>query len=395
MGIGAIRSRRPIAVAAVALALVVVVLRSAAGDVRSSHPLATLKPYFPGHSAIAAERSMAAIGEAARQGQAIPPSARTGLLRAAAHAPLRPEPFLAAGVEAQLAGAGTRSERLASAALKRDPRSIAARYFLAQRYVQTDRIEGALAEMAAIGRLRPSIADPLAPAIAAFARTPGAEARMRAFLASERDMRGRVFAALAADPANAALVVRLAPTLPLPRDEYGSGWAPTLVRNLVTAGEVDAAERTWTILSGHRRLGLINDPNFKRLDAPEPFGWLLGSGAGGFAEFAPGGGLSIVYYGRETAELAKQLLILPPGRYRVRSTLAAGSAPGNVQWVVTCADNRDIASVAVGKAADIAIPATCRSASLRLVGMPNSPSTTVDFRLQSVDIARLSGTANS
>ena len=71
----------------------------------------------------------------------------------------------------------------------------------------------------------------------------------------------------------------------------------------------------------------IFNGEFRKIPSLPPFGWELVDSAAGFAEVGDGS-LQILYYGREDSELASQLLLLPPGRYRFRAPIKGRLAPG-------------------------------------------------------------------
>lgn len=380
---------RALLLSAAALAVGLVAVRSAAGDARPDSPVAAARPWFAGQSDIAAERAMVAIAEAARNRQPMPATVAASLEDLARAAPLRTEPFLAAGAQAVADGDSRRAEALFLAARTRDPRSIAARYFLAEQSLRTGKIETGLAELAALGRLDPRFAEPLAPAIVAFLGQPGALPRVRTYFARDPASRDRVLNLLAADPANAGSVLALAPSLPMPRDAPAPAWQGIVVTKLVEAGRNAEAERAWSRLSGLRRSALVNDPAFGRLSAPAPFGWTVIESPGGVAQVG-GRGLDLVHYGRQQAIYAQQLLALSPGTYRVGSTLAAGTASPTVRVIVHCLDGREIASVAVGATAPMIVPAGCAGPMLKVGGNVAESPETVELTVGSVRVERAS-----
>jgi hypothetical protein len=366
------------------IALVVLSLRSAAALAPADSPLHAVRPWFPGHAAMIADRAMSAVGLAAREGRELPPAARRDLADLARKEPLRPEPFLVAGASAQLAGDAARSERLFVAARDRHPRSAAARFMLADRLLRTGRIEAGLVEMAVLARLQPKSAQPFVPAIVAYARTPGAVERLRQFFADSPDMRDPVLLALARDPANAPLVLSLAPA-PVTDPPYPE-WQGTLLGALVAAGKVGEAERIWARLSGIDRKPLLVNPQFSPQSLPPPFSWTIGSGSAGVAEIRENGGLDLIYYGREPFDLARQLLVLQPGRYRLNSRVQGAEGADMVSWKITCLDNRALGQVPIGRTGMFAVPQDCVGQNLILAGVPADSPRTVQATLTTVAI---------
>jgi hypothetical protein len=119
--------------AVVALLLGVQVVRNAAVLAWSESDPTLASKYWGAHPAVEAAKSMTEIAEAARARGAVPPSAFSMMSDAATKEPLAPEPFLVRGVQAQLRGDGATAQRAFEAAQWRDPRSLAAAYFLADR----------------------------------------------------------------------------------------------------------------------------------------------------------------------------------------------------------------------------------------------------------------------
>ena len=89
--------------------------------------------------------------------------------------------------------------------------------------------------MAALARISEKASQPLAPALAAYARSAGAIPQLRKFFAGAPATRDKTLEILSADPANANLVLALAPPLPL-HQLPPPAWQVVLVRALVTGG---------------------------------------------------------------------------------------------------------------------------------------------------------------
>lgn len=342
---------------------------------------------WPGHPQVLLQSSMGEIGTAAARGQA-PGSATLERIReVAAREPLAAEPFLVEGTRALSQGQAARAEALLGEAVARDPRLPAARFILASLYLQQGRAREGLRHVAALVRRLPRAARPLTPALASFARQPGGAQQVAAILRRDPLLRGEVLNALADDPANAALVLTLAGQGPTPGD-----WQSRLVASLVKAERYGEAYRLWARFANEpeRPRESLFDPQFQRTNMPPPFGWSLASGAAGVAEPAPGGGLHLLYYGREDATLASQLMLLAPGRYRLSSG-TAGAAPGAaVEWSVVCLPTgRELgrAPIAAG-ALDFSVPPDCRAQELRLRGMPTDLSAPVDLTLKDLRLQK-------
>jgi hypothetical protein len=95
---------------------------------------------WAGHPEVRFATAMAEIGGIAASGKtAVPESTLRRVTLGSIAAPLAVEPFLIKGALAQAGGRSDQAERLFVEARARDPRSAAARYFLAERYLASGR----------------------------------------------------------------------------------------------------------------------------------------------------------------------------------------------------------------------------------------------------------------
>ena len=82
---------------------------------------------------------------------------------------------------------------------------------------------------------------------------------------------------------------------------------------------------------------LLHDSDFRDAISPPPFNWQLTSSTVGLAERQRGGRLHILFYGDEDGTLASQLLLLPPGAYRLSMRLAGDPARAHaLTWSIWC-----------------------------------------------------------
>src|SRR5206468_6546767 len=125
---------RAIIAVVVALLIGLQVVRNAAVSALAQTRPGDSARLWQGHPASEIGVSMTDIARASRARRPIPASAFGMIADAAVKAPLAPEPFLVRGVQAQLAGDGAAAQRAFEAAQWRDPRSLPAAFFLADRY---------------------------------------------------------------------------------------------------------------------------------------------------------------------------------------------------------------------------------------------------------------------
>lgn len=388
---------RALVVLPLALLLAIGAVRAMTFVAPSDHALRALESSFDGHPEASANRAMAEIGTAAARGNSVPPSARQTMAGVARGAPLSPDPFLVEGTVAEMAGDRDRAERLFLAARDRNPRSEAARYFLADRYLKTNRILPGLIEMGALARLSQKASQPLAPALAAYARSPGAIAELRRYFAVSPAVRDSTLALLSEDARNAPLVLALAPE-PQPGAPRAD-WQGRLVQSLVTAGDYKGAEAMWARIAGVANRGLVYNPQFRDLPGPPPFNWNYASGSSGVAEASGSGGLDVIYYGRVDVTLASQLLGLAPGRYRLSMRVDGPSRANGVAWLIQCVPGTaplfqlPLEAVDQGSiAGSFAVPTTgCAAQSLELRGRPSESSETAQLTILDLRLSPVAG----
>jgi hypothetical protein len=274
------------------------------------------------------------------RGGRVPEEQHLAALHALRSEPLADEPFLLAAVRALAAGHGIEGERLLLEARRRNPRLRMARLLLLDRYLRTERIEAATREMASLSRLIGGAGEVLAPAMAQMVQDPQVGAKMIPVLSRERQLQHAVLQKLAGSDANADLILRVAGDAGL-RAVDAKDWQAPLLSRLVDRGDLQSALRLWRRFAGdpdaNDEKGLY-DGRFDGLRGPPPFNWVLTSGATGVAERNRNGGLQVDYYGRQDGDLATQLLMLKPGRYRF-SLAVEGAARGEgsrLAWTISC-----------------------------------------------------------
>lgn len=340
---------------------------------------------------------MAEIGARSARGQELPPALLEQVSEIARKSPLAPEPFLIHGAVAQLEGRDRIAERLYFEARARDPRSRAARYFVADRYLRTGRVPDALGELAVLSRLTGG-GGVFGPALASYARSPGAVAQLRRFFRTAPEFEPIVLGNLATDSRNLDLILALwsgRSTQPGTAE-----WQSRIVAELVGKGDFARAYAAWRRLAGVKQAspGLFN-PEFRKLPFPPPFNWSFGSG-GGLADPAAGGRLEVIYFGREDAMLAQQLLLLGPGRYRLSMDVTGDFRDsGEIGWSVECLPkNQAVMRLPLhpeGSSARLpsvfAVPPGCPAQRLQLTGSPGEFPKATEFTIGKLQLTRATG----
>jgi hypothetical protein len=385
--------RRALAVA-IALLLAAQVIRNAAvGALAPINPQA-VRGIWPGHPDVALSLGMIEIAAAARRGGAVERPEFEMIDAAATKAPLAPEPFLVRGVQAQLAGDGKLAERAFQAAEWRDPRSLPARYFLADHYLRSGNVQGGLLEFATLARLAPSGILSVTPFVASYARDSSRWPQIRMLFRAEPELQEMTLEAMAADPANSTSILALADRA---HRSAASPWLPRLLAALVAHGEYGKARIIWAEVAGVRpKTGeLLFDSDFSEDAPPPPFNWALTSSTVGLAERQSGGRLHVIYYGQEDGVLASQLLVLMPGRYRLAMRVV-GSPPqkSSLRWSVACANAQTpLASFGldslVGRPWIFIVPVGCGAQRLDLAGSSSDIAEQVEVTITGLSLTKV------
>jgi hypothetical protein len=377
----------------VAIVLAVEIVRNSAVAQFAEFAPATAIRFWPGHPAAELSSAMTDIGRSARVGRSVGGDVFAKIDKAAMKAPLAPEPFLVQGVRAQLAASGAAALHAFSAAQRRDPRSLAAAYFLADHFFRSSQpIEG-LKQIALLARLSPTGIQALAPYVAAYAQNRANWPQIRQLFRSEPMIEEPVLVALATNPGSVDTVLALAG----PADRSAtSQWLPTLLRTLADAGQYSRARSIWAQISG-ARIGpgtLLYDAGFSEATAPPPFNWSFTSSTVGVAERQRGGRLHVLFYSQEDGVLASQLLVLPPGNYRLSMNLSGDlQHASSVIWSIRC-DKSPTAlaevtlDVAAARGWSFQIPAGCAAQWLELSGRSSDIPQPADLTIQALKLER-------
>ena len=346
------------------------------------------------HPDAAVALGMSAIGAAAHRGQSVGPDVLAQIYSATAKAPLAAQPYLVRGVQALLAGDGPAAERAFQAAELRDPRSLPARYFLADAYLRAGDLRRGLTEFAALARLAPNGVVSVTPYLASYARDPSRWPQIRALFRTDPELQDPTLQLLARDANNGAAILALAD--PAHRNAK-SLWLPTLLSALVSQGQFAKARAIWAEVAGVRTgpADLLFDAGFVNAAPPPPFNWSLTSSTVGLAERQSGGRLHVIYYGQEDGALATQLLTLPPGRYRLAMRVAGGSPQAaSLRWSVVCASKQaPLASAGLDTVAAqplaFEVPAGCGAQRLELSGSSSDIAHQVEVTIQDLALVKV------
>jgi hypothetical protein len=381
---------RRLLVVVLALLLAVQVVRNSAVAALAERSPDAASRLWPGHPAVEISLGMTEIGRAAHQRRPVGAKVFALIEDAAVKAPLAPEPFLVRGVQAQLEGQSALAAQAFEAAEWRDPRSLPARYFLADIFYRTGNVRRTIEEIGVLARLAPNGVQSIAPYIAAYAKDRSSWPYVRQLFRSDRGLEDVSLTALAADAANADAILALA-------DEKArsarSDWAPTLVKSLINAGQYAKARAVWAATSQVRLQPdkTLYDAAFVDSKSPPPFNWSLESSTVGLAERQPGGRLHVIYYGQEDGVLAQELLVLPPGTYRLTMAVSGDLARSQaMSWSIRCdRSQKPFASISLDSAPRgwvFSVPAGCPAQWLELSGASSDVAHQSEITIKSVKL---------
>lgn len=336
------------------------------------------------------------------RGGRLPPEVQREAVEALRKAPLADEPFLIAGIEALARGDVRKGEQLLTEVRHRNPRQRLARLLLLDRYLREHRIAEATVEITVLTRLIGAAQNVLTGQLAQMARDPATAPQMLPILAAHPDLQNAVLEALAANGADADLIMHVAALSP---GRYATGnpqWLHLLLSRLVEQHETPHALAIWAKLAGLPPPGDekgLYDGAFHGAPGAEPFNWGLATEGIGVAERSGRSSLQVDYYGRDPGDLARQLLVLRPGRYRFQFRVS-GDAPGEgsrLRWTVSCVPGGPsllqlplvgIDSSPKAYKAAFTVPAGCSPQWLKLEGVAGDVETGQSVTLGNLSIER-------
>jgi hypothetical protein len=373
-----------------AVLLAIQVVRVAAVAMASARNPNLAAALWSRHPSVETSAAMTMIAQAARSRRPVPRLVFDMMADVAAKEPLAPEPYLVRGVEAELDGDGSAAQRAFEEAQWRDPRSLAAAYFLADRYFRTGKSDRGLMQLAALIRLSPNASLAVAPYLAAYARSPANWPALRTMFRKNPNIAVPALTALAGNIETAPAVIALADPGEKPQD---ARWLAPLIATLTQAGKYQEARAIWARITGADEAELLHDPAFADPVSPPPFNWALTSSTVGVAERQPGR-LHVVFYGQEDGILASQLLLLEPGRYQLSFEFQGNQAHAHsLTWSIWC-DGSDmpIASVNLDLAASrgwtFSVPQNCPAQTLRLSGVSADIAQQADLSIASLKLRK-------
>lgn len=392
------RSSPQTAIAAIALAVILAaeVARITAASVLADYEPALALRYAPNSPEALAASALGQVGAAAAKGDNPDENTFRQLRIVAQSDPLRTEPFLVEAAMAERAGYYDRATELLIEARLRDPRSAAARFLYADTAIRRGRIIEGLREMVVLSRLIPGASIQLVPALAEYARTQSSHGKLAAILAENPQLKNPLLVALATNPDNANLIISLAGPPAAHPDNNTTAWQSNLLLGEIARHDYQRAYNLWRGFAQlpEGRTPLLFNGSFRQVLAPPPFNWTLSSSSAGIAE-PQNGKLRVLYYGRQDATLASQLLLLRSGIYRFSAPFLGDMTMGTLSWSINCVGMKTpLMEFSLGTstrdAAVFTVPTTgCPAQSLQLNAHSQDSPEAIDVQIGPVSIERV------
>lgn len=308
--------------------------------------------------------------------------------RAIRLAPLEEEPFILAGLARFNAGDYDGADTALEVARRRNPRSREALFLSADVALAAGDIRSAVESLEIALRIAPQ--QQKLPQEAIILLTSDADAGRAALAALRTDtMKSEALIALARSGASSSRLLDAIKLTRAPKALASNpGGISAITRPLIDAADFEGAFRVWSalLLAPPSPRALIRNPRFEGT-LPSPFGWDILSGADGFAE-AQSDGLVGEAYGRRSTPLARQLLMLAPGVYRLEVEVELANEL--IETVVLCAPATEIARSAIAQegvvSTSITVPAGCKGQWLEVRARASDPPRAGAFHLRSIRI---------
>lgn len=279
------------------------------------------------------------LGQSGRE----PSDATFGQINEAARfAPLSAEPLFLHATRLLASGRKRRGMALLEQARHRDPRFLPARLLLLAIYFDGGKAVEAEDELATLSRFRPDANRQWVNLAVRLVKDQKTRKQALAALSSN-PLRPKVLQSLARDGSSADFVLAMSQDLAgKAADDASFNWVAALVMPYVERGDQVSAFRLWSHFYGVDRKVLDEPPydgDFVGKPGGAPFGWDLPSGSSGVAEIDEGA-MHVVFFGRDRVDAARQLLLLPPGTYRLadKARLEEGDG-GTLRWKIACAES--------------------------------------------------------
>jgi hypothetical protein len=174
------------------------------------------------------------------------------------------------------------------------------------------------------------------------------------------------------------------------------------VQALVSRGFIEEAWSYYRTLRPRARRDRSRDPDFTHVGiAPTPFDWTVGDAKGVSAAMVKDGDGGLFDFSVPPATRAtvlNQLLLLPPGRYRLEGRSSGTDQPEKSRpyWALTCRSGRELGRVDLPSAngdekpfsGEFIVPSSCPVQELSLVVRASDSISGVDGRIERASLVR-------
>lgn len=299
-----------------------------------------------------------ALARAAEQAAKRSPDRATALAQAAIAAdPREGRGYRVLGILADARGDRAEALRNHQIASRLSPRDLPTHVWLERRDLQSGRVAAALRHIDLLLRIEPASRDQQFPILRALAVLPEAQAALAGTLIRQPPWREAFIVDLSRQANDSRALTPLIASLRQSEGGLAPGELAAWVDRLDRDKRWGEAYVTWAAsLPAERQAGLGNvfNGDFEHEPSNAGFDWRIGHAPGVYIERLPVGteqdtlALRVSFEDRRIPfNHVRQLLALPPGRYRLEGRARADglrSTPGMV-WSVRCADdNRSIAN---------------------------------------------------
>jgi hypothetical protein len=267
--------------------------------------------------------------------------------RALARSPLEVGAVRLLALTAERGGDADRAERLMTIAGRRSLRDGPTHAWLFDHWFRRQAWTKAFTHADILLRTHPQVAPAIDPSlVSAVSVMPEARHALALRLAPGPFWRARFLPDLAQSEADTGPLLSMLADLQRLGAKLSDDELSGVLMPLVGKHQFEEAYLIWTQSLPPKALATlanIYDPDFDGRPGPPPFNWKFNQPSGGAVEIAPapgGGGeraLSIHLYEPPTDVLASQLIVLPPGHYRLAGrALAEGDGSPGTAWSVRC-----------------------------------------------------------
>ena len=254
------------------------------------------------------------------------------------------------GLDAQLAGHVEQARRLFGLSERLSRRDLVTQLWFIEDEVSKDNILGALRHYDIALRTKRDASGILFPVLASAASDSTVRSAIVRMLAAEpiwtQDF--LIYAAQSAPDVGAA--ARLIVAAERGKVAISDGVRAIIGDRLIRKNDFAAAWSVYTAEGARPSEQLVRDPEFRRpLSLPSAFDWRLANEVGISTSVADGGGLEFSVAGGSGGRIARQLLMLPKGRYVFTSVgKVEVSQDREPYWTMTCAQGSMLFRAAIG-----------------------------------------------